>query len=777
MTDALPHRFINYLRQWDAPKQKWQKIPCDPHGMRMDPHQPGCWMTYEEASKHATWDESRPDAPYGVGFVFHAEHDRQHAPDGLCWFLLDIDDGLDANGQWKADADLTFRSFSGVYGEVSTSGNGLHIIGKCDPEQVAGLRNKWRSSDGGGLDREFYHTGRFVALSKGGLTFRGEELQDNTRQILKLVPAREELGDLPDGRDPAYTGPDDDDELIRIMLRSRGGAAAAFGEGLTVGQLWEADAVAVGQKYPDPARSYDASAADMALMSHLAFWTGKDAQRMDRLFRKSGLCRDKYLKREKYRRETIHKAIRMCKKVYDRPQLSVVAADAPPLPTGASAATESLSADGYMPVAHQFDWFTGCVYVRDQHRVLTPTGELLRPEQFRATYGGKVFALDALSQKTTKNAFECFTESQAYQFPKVRATMFRPDLEFGEIEDDMVNMFRRHQPIITQGDVTPFLDHMHKMLPDERDLRILLCYCAAIVQHPGVLFQWAPLIQGVEGNGKTLIARCLKYIIGQDYVHDPRADEMMEKQNDWMVNKVLQVVEEVWVKGRYEVMEFLKPLITNERFEYRGMGKAKVMVPRTFNWIFCSNHRDALIKTRSDRRVAPFFTAQQTEADLERDGMGGDYFPDLYDWLRHGGGYANVAHFLLTYEIDPEFDPAGRCHRAPVTSSTEAAITASKGGIEAEIAEAIDSGMVGFRGGWVSSWHLMNLVKQTGFRVTRPKLAEILTQMGYAQWGRSPIRIMNEQGNRPSLWYLPRDGAKPTHHEYLAAQGDGVPYT
>jgi hypothetical protein len=52
------------------------------------------------------------------------------------------------------------------------------------------------------------------------------------------------------------------------------------------------------------------------------------------------------------------------------------------------------------------------------------------------------------------------------------------------------------------GDGSPFLNHLAKVLPDERDRFILLCYMAACVQHKGVKFQWAPLLQGVEGNGK-----------------------------------------------------------------------------------------------------------------------------------------------------------------------------------------------------------------------------------------------------------------------------------
>jgi hypothetical protein len=61
------------------------------------------------------------------------------------------------------------------------------------------------------------------------------------------------------------------------------------------------------------------SEADMALCSYLAFWTGKDAQKMDQLFRKSGLIREKWDRSQSsstYGAITIRKAISYCTDVY-----------------------------------------------------------------------------------------------------------------------------------------------------------------------------------------------------------------------------------------------------------------------------------------------------------------------------------------------------------------------------------------------------------------------------------------------------------------------------
>jgi hypothetical protein len=70
-------------------------------------------------------------------------------------------------------------------------------------------------------------------------------------------------------------------------------------------RLWEGYAT----DYPSP------SEADMALACKLAFWTGRDPERIDTLFRQSGLMRDKW-DRDDYRERTIARAIELTSEVY-----------------------------------------------------------------------------------------------------------------------------------------------------------------------------------------------------------------------------------------------------------------------------------------------------------------------------------------------------------------------------------------------------------------------------------------------------------------------------
>lgn len=381
----FPKRFLNW-RLIDG-----RKVPCRRDGTVCDAHDPSNHTDYATA------------AASGLAVAFDVR-----AEDKL--FFLDFDDCRTPAGEWDAETEAIFKSFAGAWGEVSQSGTGLHIIGRCDPSKLRDRRNKWH-----GNKREFYTDARFIAFGSTGWQPIGGTARDVdwTDQLLKLVPQREHLGPLPEGRDAAYTGPEEDDELIALMLRSKGGAGAMFGMKATVAQLWAADAPALATHYGMDGRDFDHSSADAALMSHLAFWTGRDMPRMDRLFRRSALVRPKYLDREDYRRDTIQSAARLCKAVYDyaRPTL---AANSPEAPGGGT----------YMTTGEQQRHFAGHIYVQSVHRVFVPDGRLIRPDPYRSTYGGFTFQMRPDGTKPTDDAFKALRETRraASPRPSIRAS-------------------------------------------------------------------------------------------------------------------------------------------------------------------------------------------------------------------------------------------------------------------------------------------------------------------------------------------------------------------
>lgn len=725
-----------------------KKLPIDARtGHAIDHLNPLNWKTYDECV--AT---GKP-----VGFVVTANDP---------FFFLDLDKCREPNGQWSQAATQVFQMFPGVAAEISQSGNGIHIVGTCDQFQLANKRRKWA----GWL--EFYTADRFIAFgSQWG--WQGDFRIDCTAQLLQLVPERDivsDIAEISDGPCAEYTGPEDDAELIRKALQAKS-TGAVFGQRATFEHLWTGDASFLCQVFPSPGGdAFDRSSADAALMSHLAFWTGKDAPRMDRLFRQSALMREKYERRPQYRNDAVKNAVGLCKKVYDMPRpvarMSNIepGEDDAPLPSGE-----------IMDVETQRQYFNGCVYISDNHRVLTPKGELLRPEQFKTWYGGYEFLMSRDGTKPSRNAFEAFTENRAFAFPKVKGTIFRPKEMPGRIIDNHVNVYFPQRIDAVEGDVSRFLDLLVKQLPNERDRLILTCFMASLVQNIGTKFNWAPVLQGAPGNGKTFVAKCLEHAVSATYTHSPAAEDLANPFNSYLENKILIIVEEIHMSGKREILDTLKPLITNDRVEIQPKGVDKKMVDNIANWFFCTNYKDAILKTKDDRRYSMFFTAQQSVADIERCGMGGNYWPDMWKWAK-GGGFSHITHYLMNYNIPPSYDPADMCHRAPETSYTDEAISKSMGFIEQHILEAVAQEERGFKNGWVSAWGMDTLFKAKGIKLAPGKRIQMLEDIGYMFACRSS-RIVMDEGGRPQL-FIRKEQWRPdlTLDDYMTAQGyDLVP--
>lgn len=719
-------QFITYAAR-PKPDGKLDKIPTNwQTGMACDAHDPTNWTSYDVAYARGNGK---------VGFVF---------TDNDPFWFLDIDSCLQPDNTWSPQALEICAALQGCAVEVSISGRGLHLFGTGYVP-----RHKTKNKEN---NLEFYNSGRFVAL---GTQAAGNAAYDCSAGIAAVVAKYFQRGD--DDPKPAewsiapvpeWRGSTDDDELIRRMLNSKS-AAAVFGARATARDLWDANGAVLAKAWPDPNRLFDCSSADAALAQHLAFWTGKDCARMLRLMRRSQLLRPKW-DRDDYLQRTILNAVGMQREVcIDKPLPSQ------PIP---SAVAAPIATSTYLMPDAQLAFFQGCIYIADVNRILVPGGTMYNKERFDVMYGGMSFVMDMENAKVNTSAWDCFTNSKAIKFPKAHTVAFKPNRLPGDVwQDGETVIANTYWPITVPskaGNPRPFLEHMEKLLPDPNDRAILLAYMAAVVQHKGIKFQWAPLVQGTRGNGKTLLSRCLVHAIGRGHCHTPKASEISEKYNDWLENKIFIPVEDIYVPHeKQEVLELLKPMITSDWQEIRGMAKDKLSRFICANFMLNSNHRDAIRMTEDNRGIAVFYTAQQTVSDLRRWGMDGDYFPNLYDWLNRDG-YAIVTDFFQNYTIPAALNPARDCHRAPRTSSTSAAIRESLGSVEQEILAAIAEERPGFKGGWISMHFVDRLMIELNLArtITRNRRREIVEEMGYIRHPGIP--------NGQTLNSVSPDGAK-----------------
>ena len=760
---------------------KTDKLPINPKtGKNINAHDKKTWMSGTDA----IISRQKLDGAYGIGFVL-TENDP--------FFCIDLDNCVSEDGKsWSPVALSLLQAFNGAAVEVSSSGKGLHIIGsgKVPPH---GCKNS-------AFNIELYTEKRFIALT--GIQARGSAGVDCNAVLPWLVENYFTSRTLDTkkiewtiGPCEGWLGPTDDQTLINRALRSQS-ARAVFGSAASFRDLWEANIEVLSRVYPDATRAYDASSADAALAQHLAFWTGKDCERIQKLMFESGLRRDKW-QREDYLRLTIIKAYAQQKEFLtdktpqEREEVTPVTEDVPK-PSLVSGAT-------FLSVDQMIELFKGCTYVTDSHSILVPGGILLKPEQFKVRYGGYSFPVDSTNTKVTKDAWEAFTNSQAIRAPVADTYCFRPDRGPGIIiQDGPYRLVNTYWPVASQrgpGDVTPFLRHLEKMLPNELDRLLFMSYLAAIVQYRGYKFNWAALLQGVEGNGKSIIAQCVAYAVGARYSYFPNATTLASNFNSWMYGVIFVGVEDIYrPEAQQEFLDALKPMITSRVIEIENKGRDKINREVCCNFLLNTNHKNGLRKTRNDRRLAMFFCAQQDVGDLDTFGMGGRYFPEYDAWLRGTGeyagdipGYAIVSELLHTFPIPPEYNPATLCHRAPLTSTTELAITAGLGRVEQEILEAVDQGIPGFCGGWISSIALDRLLERIRAANIIPpnRRRDMLQTLGYA-WhpglkdGRVNNTIPAPDAGKPKLYikaghkYAGLTSSSDITRAYVAAQNVGA---
>ena len=277
---SVPAELKTY-RQWVA----WnlvddRKRPVNPvTGFYAAVDDPSTWGTFQQAI-----DRAKRDRLAGVGFVFTEL-------DPYCG--VDLDKCI-VNGELTNKAQAIVNELCS-YSERSQSGLGAHVIvkAKFGPGRKAS-------------DVEVYDRGRFFVVTGQALPdcpATIEPRQDELDQLKAVV-----FGNRKPSQPTRAAQPTNLDDWRILELARNAGNGAKFD------RLWSGNASGYGSS----------SEADLALCAMLGFWVGGDEQRIDAMFRQSGLYRDKWLERHShdgrtYGQMTIGKALEGLTEFYRPP--------------------------------------------------------------------------------------------------------------------------------------------------------------------------------------------------------------------------------------------------------------------------------------------------------------------------------------------------------------------------------------------------------------------------------------------------------------------------
>lgn len=346
------------------------------------------------------------------------------------------------------------------------------------------------------------------------------------------------------------------------------------------------------------------------------------------------------------------------------------------------------------------DWMTGWVYITDEdcfyrmdsEEYLTAQGfnarfnrELPRGENGELTKSASWVVLDDdLVPSVTRGLYLPWAGATFEQGGITCVNTYRPSTTPVAVDvlsadgRGAVEVIKRHLAFLAGG------------RPEV--VNTMIDWMAHNVQKPGVKIRWAPLWKGVEGDGKTVMGELLASVMGRVNVRNVSPKVLGTDFTGWAEGSCVIVLEEIKLTGhnRYDILNALKPFITNGSVEIHSKGKDGRDSINTTNYIAFTNYSDALPLTDTDRRWWIVFTPFSNRGEMEKLVATvapnlGVYFDKLHQVIQKHP--AELRKWLLDHNISATFKPDGS---APDTYEKTMMVSTSRTDEEEAVRDVLD---------------------------------------------------------------------------------------
>ena len=297
LEELSPHRHWLLYRKEPVTqgrnKGKITKVPYQLNGHKGSPANPKSWTTYDKA--RAAVEAGRFD---GIGYALTADEG---------YICIDLDHCVNPKtgeiDPWAMDILDIVQEAGGTYSESSPSKTGIHLWGRGRLPNNKGIHQPMEN----GHDVEMYTNAHYMTVTGEPMNdIPLNDIQpaiDKILAMLKKKPTPEmKAGKGQQAATPALNL--SDGEIITRIRKST--QKPKFHSLYDLG-----DMSAYGDNH---------SRADAALLAILAYWTGKNAEQMKRIFRSSKLYETQNWKKhneDDYLNRSIKSAIESTDKVYD----------------------------------------------------------------------------------------------------------------------------------------------------------------------------------------------------------------------------------------------------------------------------------------------------------------------------------------------------------------------------------------------------------------------------------------------------------------------------
>lgn len=347
-------------------------------------------------------------------------------------------------------------------------------------------------------------------------------------------------------------------------------------------------------------------------------------------------------------------------------------------------------------------WCHDWVYDAEDDRFFhVKTKITMTMQGFNAVYSRNAMTKkDLLDGNDTPSSSPSALALNVYKIPEIYGRFYSPgnDEVFNRDGLRVGNTYREYQIPKVPDELTPadkkairrVANHIAHLFSDESEQQLFTDWLAWLVQNPGRLMNWAMVVQGVQGDGKSFFGFLLRNVMGHSNVRIMNGKTLENDFSGWATGQCVAVIEEPRLIGqnRYDVINKIKTFITNPVIEIHAKGKDPYTVENTVSYYMPTNFKDALPLTDEERRYCVLFTKWQSRKELvEFNRKNPDYYVELYQTIANHT--PALRKWLVEHDISDDF-PGGR--DAPITQAYHYMVVSSRPEIITELESIIAEG-------------------------------------------------------------------------------------
>ena len=299
------------------------------------------------------------------------------------------------------------------------------------------------------------------------------------------------------------------------------------------------------------------------------------------------------------------------------------------------------------------EWYERFAYVQADDGYFDLTD---RREISRSTFNALFRHIDCKSIHNSKRRIEashCFDENRQAKGAKALAGItYAAGATILVARDGMVygNRWRDARPKPVAGDVSIWLQHVERMVPEQFEREHLLNALAHKVQFPSHKINHAILMGGNHGSGKDTLFAPFFWAIGGDAKANCSLVKNEDLASQWgyaLECEVMEIAElrQAEAKDRRALENTLKPIIAAppELLMVNRKGLHPYMALNRVFVIAFSNERVAISLPSEDRRWFVLWCAAEKLPEAQA--------VSLWNWYQHQGGFEAVAHYLHARDV------------------------------------------------------------------------------------------------------------------------------